>query len=173
MHTARATASEAAPAHLLGAVDSRRALRVGAALVLLLWPWPGAGRVCSAVFALYADAVVQSLPLGSAAAAPRISSPTEAQRREAGVDDWTVMLTVVGPAADGAPAMPLGVRILGYTPFAILAALLVGTPVPWRRRLKIGALGAFILAARLAAAIAIPVARVFGPPGARTTAGVP
>src|SRR5205814_1498059 len=83
----RATASEAAPAHLLGAVDSRRALRVGAALVLLLWPWPGAGRVCSAVFALYADAVVQSLPLGSAAAAPRISSPTEAQRREAGVAD--------------------------------------------------------------------------------------
>ena len=173
MRPGRAPVTEAAsPARLIGSVDPRRVARVAVTLLLLLAPWPRVGRVCSAVFAVYANAVVQCLPIGSTDASPRISYPTEAQRREPGVDDWTVMLSATGPAADAGRAMPLGVRILGYTPFAIFAALLVGTPVPWRRRLKIGALGTSILAARLALGIAIPVAHVFGQLGAHTTAGV-
>lgn len=173
MRPVRAPATDAAPpAPLIGSVEPRLVVRVAVTLLLLLAPWPRVGRVCSAVFAVYANAVVQCLPIGSADASPRISYPTEAQRREPGVDDWTVMLSAAGPAADAGRAMPLGVRILGYTPLAIFAALLVGTPVPWRRRLKIGALGSFILGARLAAGIAIPVARVFGELGAHTTAGV-
>lgn len=173
MRRGRAAAAETAPpASLIGTIEPRVALRVALALGLLLAPWPRLGRLSSAVFALYANAVVQCLPIGASDASPRISVPTETQRRDPGVDDWTVMLSTVGPGAADAPAMPLGVRILGYTPFAIFAALLVGTATPWRRRLKIGALGTVILAARLAAAIAIPVARVFGQLGAHTFAGV-
>jgi hypothetical protein len=173
MRPGRARAAEAAPpARLIGSVEPRLAVRVAVLLLLLLAPWPRVGSLYSAVFALYANAVVQCLPLGSTAGSARISVPTEAQRGDPEIDDWTVMLSTAGPAGDGGPAMPVGVRILGYTPFAIFAALLVGTPVGWRRKLKIGALGTLILAARLAAAIAIPVARVLGQLGAHTTAGV-
>jgi hypothetical protein len=172
MRGSRAPAPEAAaPARLIGAIETRLALRVAVALVLLLAPWPRVGRVYSAMFALYANAVVHCLPLGSEGASPRISYPTELQRRDPGVDDWTVMLSAVGPAANDDQAMPLGVRILGYTPFAIFAALLVGTPTAGRRKLKMAALGTAILAARLAVGIAIPVARVFGQLGAHTAAG--
>jgi hypothetical protein len=167
-----AAAEALPPPRLIGVIETRPALRVAIALVLLLFPWPRVGRVYSAVFAVYANGVVHGLPLGTDGASPRISFPTEAQRRDPGVDDWTVMLSVVGPAANEGQAMPLGVRILGYTPFAILVALLVGTPTAGRRKLKMAALGMAILAARLAIGIAIPVARVFGQLGGQTTAGV-
>jgi hypothetical protein len=166
------TADALPPPRLIGAIETRLALRVAVALVLLLFPWPRVGRVYSGVFALYANAIVDCLPLGSEGASPRISLPTDAQRRAPGVDDWTVMLSAVGPAANDGQAMPLGVRILGYTPFAIFAALLVGTPTAGRRKLRMAALGTAILAARLAVGIAIPVARVFGQLGGQTTAGV-
>jgi hypothetical protein len=172
VHGRRSTTLPAAAQPLLiERPQPRVVLRVAVMMLLLLAPWPGVGRLFAAGFALYANAVVQSLRLESAGARPPVSLPTDVQRREPAVDDWTVMLSADLAGSDGS-VMPLGVRILGYTPVAIFVALVLGIPMAWRRRLAIGALGTFILSARLAAAIAIPVARAFGRLGAQTTAGV-
>ena len=141
----------------------RRFLLVFAVIcVVLLAPWPRWGRVFSAVFTGYGNFVVGLFAIGFPAE-PGFVRPDAADRRRADVGEWTVLLAPND--GDHARAMPLDTRILGYTPFAIFAALIVATPVVRRRKLRIAVGGAAILLARLAAAIALPVARSLGPGG--------
>jgi hypothetical protein len=146
---------------------SRRAVRrflivFAIAATVLLLPWPRWGRVFSAAFSGYGNFVVGFFAIGGTDG-PTFFSPSAADRRRADVGEWSVLLAP--RASDVAQAAPLDTRILGYTPFAIFAALVLATAVPRRRRLKVAAGGAALLLARLAIAIALPVGRSLGPTG--------
>ena len=69
-------------------------------------------------------------------------------------------------ATDGTTSVPLDTRVLGYTPLALLLALVIATPAPPRRKLLIVSIGGTVLLARLAIGIALPVARLLGNLGA-------
>ncbi|HLK91226.1 MAG TPA: hypothetical protein VKZ18_15110 [Polyangia bacterium] len=159
----------AAPEPFFAPISRRAALILAAAVVLLLAPWPRLGRLYGGAFCLFGDAVVWTFGLGGEAQ-PRFSLPDAAERQSDGIDDWTVMLGAT--AGGGGPKAPLSTRILGYTPGAIFLALLLATPVPARRRLKVAALGSAILLLRLGAAIAIPVAHAFGQLAGSSGAGL-
>jgi hypothetical protein len=158
---------------LLESVDapwSPRAIRrflITSAIVaaVLLAPWPRWGRIFSAAFAGYGNVVVGVLGLGGDSEA-RFAAPSAAERARPDVGEWTTLLVSSSQDnGDGADATPLDTRILAYTPFAIFMALVLSTPVARRRRLKIVAGGGAILLARLAVAIALPVARSLGSAG--------
>ena len=155
---------------LFASVRPRVVLMFAGVLLVLLVPWPGYGRTCASAFSAYGNGVVRALGLGGNARA-RFSTPTAAQREDPAVDDWTVMLSATGAAEQGTQSIPLGTRILGYTPFAIFVALIVAGPMPARRRSAVCAVGLAILFARLAVAIALPVARVFGQFGQKSALG--
>jgi hypothetical protein len=127
--------------------------------LLLLLPWPRWGRIFSALFSGYANVVV-SVFVGGSDDTLRFSVPTAEARRRPEIGEWTVLLT-----ANGGRQTDLDTRILGYTPLAVFAALVIATPVPRRRRAKIAAGGGAIVLARLACAIALPVARSLGERG--------
>lgn len=129
---------------------------------VLLAPWPRWGRACSAIFTGYGNFVIGLFGIGSPAE-PGFLRPDASDRRRPEVGEWSVLLG--RSDGDHGRAVPLDTRIIGYTPFAVFAALLVATPVARRRKLRIAAGGAAILLARLAAAIALPVARSLGPGG--------
>jgi hypothetical protein len=129
---------------------------------VFLLPWPRWGRVMSRVFAGYGNLVVGILDIGGDRA-PRFVSPTEAERQQPDVGEWAVLLTSGGDE-NGSQSTPLDTRIIAYTPFAIFAALVLATRTDRRRKLKIAAVGGAALLARLAAAVALPVARSLGPP---------
>lgn len=156
---------------LFASVRPRVVLMFVGLLLVLLVPWPGYGRVVASGFSAYANGVAWTLGLGGAHRA-RFSPPTAADREDPAVDDWTVMLSAGSDSEPGGQRVPLGTRILGYTPFAIFVALIVATPLPARRRWAICAMGLAILFARLAVAIALPVARGLGQLGQRSAVGV-
>jgi hypothetical protein len=130
--------------------------------VVLLAPWPRLGRAFSAAFTGVANVVVDALVVQDGVTA-RFSTPTAADRGRPEVGDWAVLLSL--DVGRGARQTVLDTRLLGYTPLAVFLALVVATPVPRRRRLKILAGGGTILVARLAVAIALPVGRALGPRG--------
>jgi hypothetical protein len=150
---------EAAAEPLFPAISRRVVVILAVALVVLLAPWPRLGRLYAGAFSVFGNGVVWTFGIGGEAR-PRFSLPDASERQSAEVDDWTVMLAATG--GSGSPRLPLSTRILGYTPGAIFFALLAAAPLPARRRWKIAGIGGAILLARLAAAIAIPVARAFG-----------
>ena len=141
-------------------ISRRSALIFAATALLLLAPWPRYGRLCAAGFSLFGNTVIRVFDLGGTAE-PRFSAPLEAERQAPTIDDWTVMLSSIGGPHEGS-GIPLSVRILGYTPFAIFVALVAAWPIAARRRRKAAAIGAAILLVRLAIAIVLPVGRAFG-----------
>ena len=156
---------------LFAPIGRRAVLVFAGVLLVLLAPWPRYGRVFAGGFSAYGNATVWML--GQAGGAqPRFATPTATEREEPDVDDWTVMLSSTAVAERGGQRMPLGIRILGYTPFAIFAALIAATAMPARRRSRVAAVGAAILFARLAVAIALPVARAFGQLGGDSGLGL-
>jgi hypothetical protein len=156
---------------LFASMRPRVVLLFAGVLLVLLIPWPGYGRVVASGFGAYANGVAWTLGLGGAHGA-RFSAPTAAEREDPSVDDWTVMLSPSSALEPGSQGIPLGTRILGYTPFAIFVALIVAAPLPARRRWAVCAVGGAILFARLAGAIALPVARVFGRFGQKSPLGL-
>ncbi len=159
--TDTAAVETAAPAASWLPQVTRRDLVVFAVwLVVLLGPWPGVGRAFTAFFSGYANLVVALLHLGGAAP-PQFAPPTADARHDPEIGDWSVMLSPARPG-DGAAAVPLETRVIGYTPLALLLALLLATRVPPRRKLLVLALGGTVLLARLAIGIALPVARLLG-----------
>jgi hypothetical protein len=129
------------------------------AVVLLLAPWPRWGRAFSHLFSGYANFVVDAFVLEDEAMA-RFRPPTPEDRRRSDVKEWSVMLS-----AKDAGETVLDTRILGYTPLAVFAALVLATPVDRRRKVKILFGGGAVVLARLACAIALPVARALGAQG--------
>jgi hypothetical protein len=129
---------------------------------ILLAPWPRWGRVFVGAFAGYANVVVGFFAIGGANE-PGFSAPSADDRLRPEIGEWTVLLVPSG--GDNGEAIPLDTRILGYTPFAIFAALVTATPVSRRRKLKLVAGGGAMLLARLAIAIVLPVGRSLGPAG--------
>ena len=155
-----ALAEPALPSMLLG-ITPRSAITFAALALLLLAPWPRYGRAVSAMFGVFANAVVQVTGAGGDAE-PRFSTAGPGTSRSADASDWTVWLGATrGPAA-ARPPVPLETRILVYTPLALLLALTIAFPASWRRRLKMIAIGCALLLSRLALAIALPVGRTFG-----------
>jgi hypothetical protein len=158
----RATATESVDAPWSQRAVRRFLITFAVAATLLLVPWPRWGRVFSAAFSGYGNFVVAFFDIGGADG-PRFVAPSTADRRRADVGEWSVLLAP--SARDTEEAEPLDTRILGYTPFAVFAALVLATPVPRRRKAKLAAGGAALLLARLATAIALPVGRSLGAAG--------
>ncbi|MES1166008.1 MAG: hypothetical protein ABUR63_09635 [Verrucomicrobiota bacterium] len=130
------------------------------AVVILLGPWPGYGRVFRVLFAAYGNAVVASTGAGGSADPEFRSAPPAADSSDSGTP-WTVWVGALrGPRA-AAPALPLDTRILGYTPLALLLALVVASPIPWRRRAAVTAIGASLLLARIALAVWLAIGQAF------------
>lgn len=167
----RAHAPAAGNEQLFAPFGRRVVLVFVGVLLALLAPWPRYGRVFAGGFSAYANGTVWVLGLGGGAQ-PRFATPTAAERKGPDVDDWTVMLSSIVSAESGGRSIPLGTRILGYTPFAIFVALIAAMAMPARRRLAVAAIGAAILFARLGVAIALPVAREFGQLGADSGFGL-
>lgn len=159
------------PEQVFAPIGRRVVLVFAGVLLALLAPWPRYGRVFAGGFSAYANGTVWVLSLGGGAQ-PKFAIPTAAEREDPDVDDWTVMLSSTVAAERGGQGMPLGTRILGYTPFAIFVALIAATAVPARRRLAITVIGVAILFARLGVAIALPVARAVGQLGANSGFGL-
>ncbi len=155
----------AGPARLFPAITPRTVVVFVAALVILLGPWPGYGRVFRTFFSGFGNAVLAVTGAGVAADPVFSASPPAGASIESAA--WTVWLAATrGPAAAG-PPMALDTRILGYTPLAMLAALVTASAIPWRRRAAVFATGASLLLTRLAIAIAMAVGRAFGSSGDR------
>jgi hypothetical protein len=144
---------------------SRRTVAVFvAALVILLVPWPGYGRVFRGFFSGFGNAVLAVTGAGVTADPTFSANPPSGATADAGLENvaWSVWLHAgEGPAAV-APPMPLDTRILGYTPLALLVALVAASAVPWRRRVAVLAVGGSLLLLRLAVAIAMAVGRAYG-----------
>jgi hypothetical protein len=143
-------------------ISRRELVAFALAVVVLLGPWPGVGQVFTVLFAGYANAVVAVFDLGGAAP-PRFAPPTPAERADPAIGPWSVTLS---PGGGGETVVPLETRVLGYTPLALLLALVLATRVPPRRKLLVLAIGGAALLARLAIGIALPVARLLGSLGA-------
>jgi hypothetical protein len=134
-----------------------------AALVILLGPWPGYGRVFRTIFSGFGNAVLAVTGAG-AAADPTFAAGPPAGTTTDGVENaaWAVWVGAgTGPLA-ARPPIALDTRILGYTPLALLVALIAASAIPWRRRAAVFGVGAALLLARLAVAIAMAVGRAFG-----------
>ena len=154
----------AAPARLFPPI-TRRALGVFAGVVLiLLVPWSGYGRVFRALFSGFGNAVLAFTGAGADAEPGFSASLPAGIPPEVGAEStpWTVWVGAArGPLA-ARPPVPLDTRILGYTPLAVLAALIAASAIPWRRRAGVLAVATSLLLARLAVAIAMAVGRGFG-----------
>jgi hypothetical protein len=164
-----AAAAVAAPerAPIVLGVTVRSAVTFAVLAVVLLAPWPRYGRAVSAALGLYGNAVIAVTGVGGDAR-PRFSVSARGTSAP-DANDWTVWLGATqGPAA-AQPPVQLEMRILGYTPLALLLALTLASDGSRRRRLKMLAIGWALLLSRLALAIALPVGRAFG--GARSPAG--
>jgi hypothetical protein len=128
--------------------------------VLFLAPWPGLPRAFTPVFAGFAT-VVARVVAGSAPVRPTFTVPAVGQVAPADGGAWAVLYAPDVDAPEDART-PLDTRILGYTPLAMFLALALATRAPRRRKLIILALGLGALMLRLAAAVALPVARSLG-----------
>ncbi|HXJ21888.1 MAG TPA: hypothetical protein VMT03_16810 [Polyangia bacterium] len=152
------------PRRLLPEIDRKAiAIFVGAVLILLA-PWPGCGRVFRTFFSGFGNAVLAVTGAGAASEPSFSSSPPAALAADPGLEHaaWTVWAGAArGPLASG-PPVPLDTRILGYTPLAVLLALVAASAIPRRRRAAVLGIGASLLLFRLAVAIAMAVGRGFG-----------
>jgi hypothetical protein len=161
MRTGKRRRPEApAPQPMLLGITPRSAITFAALAVLLMAPWPRYGRAVGAAFGLFGNAVIAVTGVGGTAE-PRFST-VEQGPSPPETNDWTVWLGATRGPASGQPPMPLEIRILGYTPLALLLALTIASDAPWRRRLKMTAIGWALLLSRLALAIVLPVGRAFG-----------
>jgi hypothetical protein len=130
-------------------------------MLVLLAPVPVSGRIFRVAFCGYANAVARVLGIGQASEqAFSVEDPAEA----AGVgpryqtDEWTVFLSRRG-LEEMSRSNPIDTRIIGYTPIAVLLALVIATPLPLRRRLIVFGLGMGLVLMRLAVAIVLPAGR--------------
>jgi hypothetical protein len=165
----RPAATRPAPARRLFPAIGPRAMGVFlAAVVILLGPWPGYGRVFRTLFSGFGNAVLAVTGAGLAADPTFTSSPPPVAA-EGGVEDeaWAVWVGAGRGPLLSRPPIPLDTRILGYTPLALLVALIAASAIPWRRRAAVFAVGAALLLGRLAVAIAMAVGRAFGRPAGR------
>jgi hypothetical protein len=137
-------------------------LTFAALVIVLLGPWPGYGRVFGVLFSAYGNGVVSTLGIGASSVPPRFATPTPEESRDPEVSEWTVLLSVERAKGDHT-VVPVDARIFGYTPLAIFLALGLATSVGRRRKLMVLVGGLVFLLARLAVAVALPVARALGP----------
>jgi hypothetical protein len=151
----------------LPAIRPRQALIFLAVAVALLAPWPRLGRAFVPAFAAYGNLIAGTLDLP---ARPRFWPPVAGEATRADGGDWAVR---VAPRDPGEGTL-LDTRVLGYTPFAILVALVAALRTEARRRLLVLAGAAALLLARLGLAIALPLARAYDTPaGAAWAFGAP
>jgi len=160
------------PRRLFPEIDRKAAAVFAGAVLILLAPWPGYGRVFRTFFSGFGNAVLAVTGAGAASDPGFKSNPPADLPPDAGLDHpaWTVWVGAArGPLAAG-PPVPLDTRILGYTPLALLLALVAASAIPWRRRAAVLGVGASLLLLRLAVAIAMAVGRGFGQSGDRPSA---
>jgi hypothetical protein len=148
-------------AALLPPIKPRAVVTFAALMLLLLAQVPLYGRVFGVAFCGYANGVARVLGGGEASEQrfsvedPAATDPTAPRFR---TDEWTVFLSRRG--LEGmSPSAPIDTRIIGYTPLAVLLALVFATPLARRRRLIVLGVGLALVLARLALAIALPVGR--------------
>lgn len=130
-------------------IDRRSVLAFALVLGGLLAPWPGWGQLVSNGFCAYANGLAHTFGVGQAA---------QQQFTAAGADDdWTVWLSRRDGVDGSSPRASIDVRILGYTPLAVLLALAFATPVPRRRKLVASAVGLAAMLLRLSLVLVLPV----------------
>jgi hypothetical protein len=152
------------PRRLFPPIDKKAIAIFAAVVLILLVPWPGYGRVFRVFFSGFGNAVLAVTGAGAVSEPGFSSSPPADAALDPGLEHpaWTVWIGAArGPMASGAP-VPLDTRILGYTPLALLVALVAASAIPWRRRAAVLAIGVSLLLFRVAVAIAMAVGRGFG-----------
>jgi hypothetical protein len=162
MARSEALRAAAPPDRLLPAITGRSVAVFAAAVVVLLGPWPGYGRVFRVLFAAYANGVLAASGAGGAAEPAFRWTQPEGADPGGGPSPWTVWVGATRGARAAEPPAPLDTRILGYTPLALLLALVVASPDPWRRRAALLGVGGALLLARVGAAIGLAVGDAFG-----------
>lgn len=105
-------------------------LRFAVIYALLMAAWPFAGAAYGAAFRLVSEIAFGEL---SRAASVRFE-PIGSNSKYASSMDTAVVLRNHRTKARG--DLPMSSRYLGYVPTAMVIALVVATPLPWRRRLR-------------------------------------
>jgi hypothetical protein len=127
-------------------------VRLVVVYALLAAPWPGLARAYATVYSAAATALVGDFGRGEARFRPAADGNA--------AHDVEIGLRRQGDERDAAWA-PHNARVLGYLPSAELAALVLASPVPWRRRLRALAMGMAVLHAFLGLRLGIMLAAWF------------
>lgn len=122
------------------------ALRVGVGLAILLAGWSVLARPYGDAFRALGEAATWAAGHGEVAFVARPPGDPAPQDT-----------VIVVPAHGDAPAWTLRCdsRFTGYLPTIVFVALLIATPLPWRRRRRAGLLGLLAVHAYVAARLAL------------------
>jgi len=133
------------------------ALRFGLAYGLLLLAWPLIGFVYRPVYCALGNLAFEG---GEASAHFQQRAPGP---RDDGFDIEVVLTRRGPPPVTG--RMNSSSRLVGYLPTVILLALILATPISWRRRWRALWIGGLLVTAFVALRMAIPLLQTFSAPG--------
>jgi hypothetical protein len=127
---------------------------------LLAIPWRWLGSAYALGFSL-----VSTVALEAVVDASEFSvrfAPAKADGDPTPGNEWGVRFTGVSVATGVQTTTAVEARELGYLPPATLLAIVLASPLSWRRRRAIFLWGSLVLGLRLALAIGLPVAHYVG-----------
>lgn len=124
--------------------------------VLLMMPWPGLGRAYARLFEAGAQRVFGSF--GANGVVFFLPAPTNGAT-------FDTILLAGNRTTKTKTELLISSRATGYRPLAFLTALLLATPLPWRRILRAVAWGFLLLHACVALHLLATIAWMFSQPG--------
>jgi hypothetical protein len=113
-------------------------LRALVIYVLLMLPWPGWREAYAAWYRAAAEVVLQSFAAEAAISVEPLTGSDPSRDTVIIADVWQLKKHV-------RVKFKTSCRYVGYTPKVVFAALVLATPIPWRRRLRALVLGLVIL----------------------------
>ncbi|NOT01965.1 MAG: hypothetical protein HOP29_15225 [Phycisphaerales bacterium] len=102
----------------------------GACYLLLIYPWPGVGAGYAGAYRGVCNVVFESVGWNSKARFEALDDPSGTR------DSRVVISTATGDGTIKRRSVSFHTRRTGYVPTAELLALVLATPIPWRRRWK-------------------------------------
>jgi len=121
-------------------------------LAALLVPWPGVARAYSHLFCVGGNLLFGSFGPGGEV---RFKPPTAIEPAQ------RCGITLINrPAGKGADET-IDTRFRGYAPTAVLAALVLATPIPWRRRVRALFWGLLLVQGFVAVRVALTLIGLF------------
>jgi hypothetical protein len=127
-------------------------LRLLLCYAVLIFPWPGLKQAYGALFRSAANAVVSPLVSTGKVEFVPAQVPNEA---------WDLEMRMSVPSSSRSWHAEYSSRAWGYLPTAAVIALIVATPIPWRRRIIALASGLLLIHVFIALRVAIAIAYGF------------